>query len=195
MSAGIDEQGREAKKSKKERRAEERAAEEAARAAEQDFEARLAEAEDRYVRALADFQNFQRRSVENERRANEAGVVGAVERLLPVLDNMTLAMDSAEKAEGGATPEQVVRGVRSIIDEFRRALSGMGVEPIEPAPNDAFEPGRHEAVMQAPAAGVEAGAVGMTLQTGYAKGEWVIRPAKVSVATAPPEGAGAGGDA
>jgi molecular chaperone GrpE len=60
-----------------------------------------------------------------------------------------------------------------------------------PEPGDAFEPGRHEAVTQAPVPGVESGAIGQALQAGYLLGERVIRPAKVLVSTGSPEPAGA----
>ena len=52
---------------------------------------------------------------------------------------------------------------------------------IEPNIGDAFEPGKHEAVMQQPVDGVEAGAISMKMQNGYRIGETVLRPAKVAI--------------
>lgn len=144
-----------------------------------DLTERLADMEGRYKRALADYQNSQRRALENERRAHENGAAGVVERLVPVLDHMRLALD-ADRTK--ATTDSVLAGVRSILDEFTKVLAGYGVAVIEPRENDAFDPMRHEALMRAEKPGVKPGRIAQTFQIGYSMGERVIRPAKVSVA-------------
>jgi molecular chaperone GrpE len=139
---------------------------------------RIAELDNRYKRALADYQNSQRRAIENERRARQDGMASVVESLVPVMDHfkLALAMDPAQ-----ASPEQIFGGVKVILDELTRTLAGYGVAPIEPAPNDEFDPMRHQAMMMVDSDDVEPGRVVMLLQAGYALGERVIRPAKVSV--------------
>mgnify|MGYP006278450149 FL=1 len=152
------------------------AAEETDRADE--LERQLAELDARYRRALADYQNFQRRSVENERRAREAGAVSVVESLIPVLDHFRLALDqdpSKMSAEG------LMGGVRAILAEFERVLGSCGVAPIAPEAGEPFDPMRHEAMMRADSDAVDPGCVVQLLQQGYALGQRVVRPAKVSV--------------
>lgn len=143
-----------------------------------DLQDRLAEAEGRYKRALADYQNFQRRSLENERRSHESGAAGVVERLVPVLDHMRLALE-ADPAK--VTSASILSGVRVTLDEFSKVLGQFGVEVIDPRENAAFDPMRHEALMRAEKPGVKPGHIVQTFQIGYAMGERIIRPAKVSV--------------
>ena len=75
-----------------------------------------------------------------------------------------------------------VDGLRMVRGELLRALEKAGVDLLQPKPGDAFDPHQHEAIMQAPAAGVATGHVSNTLQCGYRLGETVLRPAKVAVA-------------
>jgi len=143
-----------------------------------DLNQRLAETEARYKRALADYQNSQRRALENERRAQENGASGVVERLVPVLDHMRLALDVDTKK---VTPDSILTGVRGILDEFSKVLAQFGVEVIDPRENEPFDPMKHQAVMRAEKPGVKPGRVAQTFQIGYAMGDRVIRPAQVSV--------------
>jgi molecular chaperone GrpE len=79
-----------------------------------------------------------------------------------------------------------VSGLRVIRDELMRVLQSLGVGVLSPARNDEFVPGRHEAVVQQSAEGVEPGRIVQTLQAGYTlsgpTGDRVLRPAKVMVA-------------
>jgi molecular chaperone GrpE len=146
-----------------------------------DLNQRLAETEARYKRALADYQNSQRRALENERRAHDSGAAGVVERLVPVLDHMRLALD-VEPAK--VTAESMLAGVQAILNEFSKVLASHGVEVIDPRENEAFDPMRHQAVMQAAKDGVAPGRIVQSFQIGYAMGDRIIRPAKVSVTPA-----------
>lgn len=143
-----------------------------------DLNQRLAETEGRYKRALADYQNSQRRALENERRAQEAGASGVVEHLVPVLDHMRLALDVDPNK---VTSAAILTGVRGVVDEFTKLLAQLGVQVIDPRENEAFDPMRHQAVMRAEKAGVKPGRIVQSFQIGYALGDRVIRPAKVSV--------------
>lgn len=154
-----------------------------------DLERQIAELEGRYKRALADYQNYQRRAIENERRALEMGRASVVESLVPVLDHfrMALQMDVSK-----TSTEQLLGGVKSILSEFEKVMGGFGVTTISPSPNDEFDPNRHEAMLRSEGAGIEPGHVVATLQAGYAMGDRVIRPAKVSVSPAREETSGSG---
>jgi molecular chaperone GrpE len=137
------------------------------------------EAKSAYLRALADFQNFQRRSIENEREAKRQGVTSLLLSVVPVIDHFDLAL--SHKPEN-MSAQQVVDGVRVIREELLRVLGQHGVSVVSPAPNDELDPNRHHAVLHQPAEGVLPGHISRTLQVGYMLGDRVIRPANVAVA-------------
>lgn len=147
------------------------------------LEAVVEEWKGKYQRALADFQNYQRRSVENEREARRQGVISVVASLLGVLDNFDLALRT-DTTTGAVSLEQIVQGVEMIRAQLLQALGAIGVSRIAPEPGAEFDPHSHQAVAQADAEGVESGRVAATFQTGYRLGGRVLRPAKVSVAGA-----------
>ena len=142
--------------------------------------AERATADDARMRALADFRNFQRRSIENESRARREGLSAVVRSLLPALDHFDMALQSVGAA---ATIEQVVTGVSMVQGELMRALEANGITLIDATPGDAFEPGLHEAVGVKPIeesdAALEAGSIAINISAGYAIGDVVLRPAKV----------------
>src|SRR5690606_32378431 len=78
--------------------------------------------------------------------------------------------------------EQVLTGVTMIRDEFNRAMAAFGVTPVNPAPNDDFDPAQHEALSQLDAPGVNPGHISSVYQIGYRVGDRVVRAAKVTIA-------------
>lgn len=136
------------------------------------------EANQKYLRVLADFQNFQRRSIENEREARRQGLTAVLHSIIPIVDHFDLALahTNAEPAAQG-----VIAGVRVIREELLKALGQHGVSLINPAPGDELDPNRHQALMTQPAGNVAPGRIAFTMQIGYLLGERVIRPAKVAV--------------
>jgi len=143
----------------------------------------LDETRQRYLRALADSQNAQRRAQASEIEARTQGVCGVVLGILSVLDHFDLALDQDPQT---VSVDQLIEGVGLIRSELLAALRSQGVEPINPSPNDQFDPTLHQAVVQQAAQGVEPGRISSLLQPGYALGQRVIRPAKVAVAPSEP---------
>ena len=146
----------------------------------------LAEANSRALRAMADFQNYQKRSLMNESIAKASGVAGVVTGVVTVLDHFDLAL---QQDMSKVTAEQLIGGVKVIREELIRVLQLHGVGIVNPKPGDDFVPGIHEAIMQQQADGIAPGKVVATFQAGYTLaggaaggGERVLRPAKVSVA-------------
>lgn len=146
----------------------------------------LAEANSRALRAMADFQNYQKRSLMNESIAKASGVAGVVTGVVTVLDHFDLAL---QQDTTKVTAEQLIGGVKVIREELIRVLQLHGVGIVNPKPGDDFVPGIHEAIMQQQAEGIAPGKVVATFQAGYTLaggaaggGERVLRPAKVSVA-------------
>ncbi len=147
------------------------------------FEALRAERDEldsKYRRTLADFQNYQRRSLQNEQEARDRGMACVVESVIASLDHFekALSQDTSKM-----TSEQLVQGVRLIHDDLVRSLARHGAGVIEPEVNEEFDPMRHQAVATRAEEGVEPGRIVQTLQRGYTLGERVIRPAMVVVAS------------
>ncbi len=146
------------------------------------YEAILAERNEmaaKYQRALADYQNAQRRFSADMGAAREAGVERVLASLIPVLDHFDMALNQdTEKVDA----EQILAGVKMIRDEFSRAMAAFGVQPINPAVNDEFDPNQHEALSNLAAEGVEPTHVSSVYQIGYRVGDRVVRAAKVTVA-------------
>jgi len=141
----------------------------------------------------ADLQNFQRRARVQAQEAREQALRGVVQSLLMSLDTFDLALSQDPDTVSAA---QVFDGVKSIKAEIIRQLGNHGVQAVEPGAGDDFEPGKHEAVMHEPTDAAPVGTVARTLQTGYAMGERVIRPARIALAAAPvnPGNANTGGE-
>ena len=133
-------------------------------------------AEERYLRLMADFENYRKRAFK-EREAAEVAVAERVSRpLIDVLDNLERALDHA-----GASPGPLKEGVALTVRQFQEALRKAGVEPIEPARGEVFDPSFHEAITTQPSNDVDTDHVVQVVSRGYRFGDRVIRPARVIV--------------
>lgn len=143
-----------------------------------------AQAQDRYLRAVADLENFRRRTVreKDDLRAYAAG--RAVEELLPVLDNITRALGASK--EPNATLETLVGGLEMVATQLKSALGNLGVKEIDPA-GEPFDPNLHEALSQQPSAEVPEGHVLQVVRVGYSLNGRLLRPASVLVSGGAPQ--------
>lgn len=135
-------------------------------------EAELQALKDRYLRLLADFDNYRKRMAEELKAREEEGVLKALRALLPVLDDLERALEFAE-----ARPESILQGVKAVREGFYRILSTLGVEEV-PGEGEAFDPRHHEAIGLLPG---EAGKVAKVFQRGFRLGAHLVRPARVAV--------------
>ncbi|WP_144462858.1 nucleotide exchange factor GrpE [Siminovitchia fortis] len=142
-----------------------------------ELEEQLEEKENRYLRLLADFDNFRRRT-KLEREADEKyRAQHLITNLLPAIDNFERAMQiEPDNEQTKALLEGVGMVYRSIIE----ALKTEGAEQIE-AVGSEFDPNLHQAVMQAEEDGTEENIVLEEFQKGYILKDRVIRPAMVKV--------------
>jgi molecular chaperone GrpE len=144
-------------------------------------EAKTREAEatrDRYVRSIAEFDNYRKRAArEREDYVRFAGE-SLVRELLPVLDNFERALQAARQDPAAAA---VTAGVELIQRELLRVLERAGVTPFS-AVGAPFDPERHEAVARVPAAGRPDMTVVDETSRGYLMHGRVLRPAQVTVA-------------
>ncbi len=126
-------------------------------------------------RTQADFENYRKRIARESAQAQQRGVAKLAKELLPALDNLDRALDSA------AQDDPLLQGVRFVRDELAAALARTGVESFSPA-GEAFDPALHEAMSQQPVEGARSGTVVEVYQPGYRLGDQIIRPARVIVA-------------
>jgi molecular chaperone GrpE len=141
--------------------------------------AQLAEANELRLRAVADFQNFQRRMAEAEIRLLSSGIVSTARNVIPVIEHFDLALTQDPATMNAKAAHD---GLIMLRAELLKALEKSGVEVISAEPGVDFDPKSHEAIMQQPAKGVASGHVAFTVQAGYRIGDTVIRAAKVAVA-------------
>jgi molecular chaperone GrpE len=131
--------------------------------------------EDRYKRALADLDNYRKRSAaETDRRIGESR-----ERLLR---DWLEAVDSVERAlRMEPEPENpIAAGLRAVLEQMEAILDRQGVTRIGKA-GEQFDPEIHEAVAVRPVAGVPDRTILEVARSGYAIGDRVLRPAQVVV--------------
>lgn len=149
-------------------------------ALQQQLEAAKAETEQQrqlYLRALADFENYKRRTDRFMRERSDEGRRELLKRLLPVLDNLERAEHFRDL---GTSPEQISEGFLATIKQFRSLLESEGVRPIETV-GKTFDPSLGEAIATRPAPDVAPNTVLDEARKGYVVGNDVLRPAQVIV--------------
>jgi molecular chaperone GrpE len=153
---------------------------------EQQLEAELADAQDRYMRNLAETENFKKRVARErvEERAYAAQEV--VLSLLPLVDNLERALSAAKAAAGEAEGPlgQLEKGVELVLRQFEETLKKQGVAVVDAPLGSAFDPNMQQALLQEPSSEYPEGSVLAVLQRGYRMGDRLIRPALVKVAAA-----------
>lgn len=136
----------------------------------------LAELKDRFLRTVAEFENYKKRTLKEKTELILNGGEKAVSAILPVLDDFERAM-----ADQSEDPKAIKEGVQMIFNKFVKALEGLGVKKINTDGVD-FNTDYHEAIAMVPGMGDDKkGKVIDCVQTGYTINDKVIRHAKVAV--------------
>ena len=135
--------------------------------------------EDRLLRTAAEFDNYRKRVGRERRDHAEAAIADAVAELLPIIDDLELALD----AQVGSDAEVYRKGVELIHREMTELLRRHGVQPIQTVGAD-FDPRFHQAMIHETSAEHREGEVMEEFRTGYMLGERLLRPAMVKVARA-----------
>jgi molecular chaperone GrpE len=147
-----------------------------ARFAEQERE--IAELKDKYLRALADFENARKRIRQQSEESVRLQRENLLRDLLPIVDNLERAVGAAQ---GGGNGHTIVEGVQMVLSSLLDYLRVQGVTPIE-AKGQMFDPRLHEAVDHVASPHHEPNTVVDEMHRGYATGDRILRPARVSVA-------------
>lgn len=151
---------------------------EAALAEAEEAKAREAEQKNTYLRLMAEFDTFRRRTAEDKLELVRSASADTIKGLLPVLDDCEIALAQLEKSENS---EAAKEGTQLIFNKLMGYLKTKGLERIE-AKGEAFDTELHEAVTLFPAPSEDLkGKVIDVVQTGYTLGGKVLRFAKVIV--------------
>jgi len=141
------------------------------------LQAEVAQERDRHLRAVAEMQNFRKRTArENKDRQRYAGQ-SVLSAILPVMDNLTRVLEHQE----AAGTEEFAKGVQLTVEEFFRVLASLGVTVVG-SEGETFDPNVHEAVARVEGSDVPEGTVVAVDTPGYCLHDRCIRPARVVVA-------------
>ncbi len=143
---------------------------------------RVAELEDRLLRAAADFDNYRKRTARQYEEMEKAAADRVLTDLLDIVDNFRRALDNAGDTADGDPFRQ---GIAMIYEQMNALLARHGVQPIE-ALGRPFDPNLHDALMQMASEEHGEGTVAMVMSPGYRRGDRVLRHAKVGVSTGKP---------
>lgn len=136
-------------------------------------QAETADYKDKWMRSVAEFDNFRKRNEAARRNAYLDGKGDILLKIFPIGDNLERALLSCD--------EQTKKGIEMVLRSFKKLLEDEGIEEINPV-DEEFDPAFCEAIMSEPAAdGVEAGYVKEVFLKGYKRGDKVLRFAQVKV--------------
>ena len=145
--------------------------------------AKSADHYDRYLRTVADFENFKKRAARERQDAIKFANESMLQKLIPVIDNFDMALLAANQSPEAAAGS-LKTGVNMIYSQFKAALSEFGLDEIE-ATGQKFDPNLHEAISEKETTDAPEGQIVQQLRKGYRLRERLIRPATVIVAKKP----------
>ena len=138
---------------------------------------------ERLLRTTADFDNFKKRAAREKQEAIKFANEGLLQKLLPVLENLDMALAATQAARPEAG-QSLQSGVNMICQQLKNVLTEAGLEELD-ALGKTFDPNLHEALMQKETADVPEGQVVQQLRKGYKFRDRLLRPAGVVVAKQP----------
>ena len=141
------------------------------------------ELQDKFVRLMADFDNYKKRASKEKSDVIQFGNEGLLKDILPVIDNIERLLTYSY---GEGSWKSFQEGVELLLAEINKTLAKYGVEPIE-ALGKAFDPNIHQAMQRSETDEVEANTVAEVYQKGYLYRSRLLRPSLVVVAV-PPKG-------
>ena len=141
---------------------------------------RLKDSHDRHLRAAADLENYKKRALREREEVERFGIQKLLKDLLPVMDNLDRALEHADASN------VLTEGVVATRRLFEEALARYGVKTFTTV-GQPFDPTQHEAMQRVTTSEVAPGTVVSEMVRGYTLHGRLVRPALVSVASAPAE--------
>ncbi len=140
-------------------------------------------AHERYLRAVADMENFRKRTLREKDELRQFAAAGVMEDLIPVMDNLALGL-AAARQPGNADAKTIADGVAMVLEQFKSTLGRHGLKEINPA-GQPFDPNQHDCISHLPDAQVPAETVTQVVRLGYSLNGRLLRPASVVVSSGP----------
>ncbi len=144
-------------------------------AQENEFEKKYNDVNEKYMRTLAEYDNYRKRTIKEKESIYPEAKATVVEKFLPVMDNFQRALDSAENKDG------FYEGVVMLKKQLEEVMTALGVEEIK-AVGEEFNPEFHNAVMHVDDEEAGENTIVEEFQKGYKIGDRVIRHSMVKVA-------------
>jgi molecular chaperone GrpE len=137
---------------------------------------------DQWKRAAADFANLRKRQAKEQEEMRQWANARLIQDLLPVLDDLDLALKTLNDQE---LKNDWAQGVQLVAHKMRTTLERSGVQEITVELGTPFDPAVHEAIFYEETTNIPEGSVSEVIRQGYKLGDRVLRPAMVKVAKAP----------
>ena len=144
-------------------------------APENEFEKKYNDVNEKYMRTLAEYDNYRKRTIKEKERIYPEAKAVVVEKFLPVMDNFERALDSAENKDA------FYEGIVMLKKQMDDVLTALGVEEIK-AVGEVFNPELHNAVMHIDDEAAGENIIVEEFQKGYKIGDRVVRHSMVKVA-------------
>lgn len=141
------------------------------------LEGELADANDKYMRVCAEYDNFRKRSVKEREGVYADAYIDSLTQILPILDNL----ERAAQYSGDDSEHPLAKGLELTLKSFKEAMEKMGVAEIE-ALGQKFDPNVHNAVMHVEDENYGENEIVEVFMKGYIRGDKVLRYSMVKVA-------------
>ncbi|NNM73448.1 nucleotide exchange factor GrpE [Enterovirga sp. DB1703] len=151
-----------------------------------ELEAERTDLKERLLRTLAEMENLRRRTEREVQDARTYAVTNFARDMLTVADNIRRALENVPEGAAEGATKALIEGIELTERDLLKTLERHGVRRVEPQ-GQKFDPNMHQAMFEVPNEEVPAGTVTQVIQTGYAIGERVLRPALVGVAKGGPK--------
>lgn len=148
-----------------------------------ELQKQVADLRDRFLRAVAETENVRKRAEREIADARSYGIANFARDTVTAADNLGRVLEAIApdaRATADDTLKALLEGVELTEREFQKTLAKHGVKKLDPT-GEKFDPNFHQAMFEVPDPNVPAGMVVQVVQTGYAIGDRVLRPALVGV--------------
>lgn len=136
---------------------------------------------DRYMRAVADLENYRKRTIREKDELRQFAAANVMEDLIPILDNLGLGLAAARQQ---TDVKAVADGINLVLEQLKGSLAKHGLKEINPQ-GQAFDPNLHDCISHQPSAEVAEEKVSQVVRLGYSLNGRLLRPASVVVSSGP----------
>lgn len=136
---------------------------------------------DRYTRAVADLENFRKRTLREKDELRQFAVSGLMDDVIPILDNLSLGLAAAQQQ---TDVKAIIAGVTLVLEQFKTTLARHGLKEVKPD-GQRFDPHLHECISHQPSTEFAEEHVIQVVRAGYTLSGRLLRPASVIVSSGP----------